>query len=158
QHDQRIAATVAYPAAEENVPTLQLYPDDVLTERRESALDRCSQIGVNLLVSIQSHDPSRVDRRIVERPLKLLALVDELVLEDRRALRTGDMHRVVCRERVDHKDLAGKGPDKIQRAPDMDAFVVGENDDGEIGHLLTPSCAVAAPGPGYPRTPSRARD
>ncbi|MNG39122.1 hypothetical protein D3C84_1270630 [compost metagenome] len=54
QHEQRVAAAVAYPAIHENMLSLQVDAYYITTERGECAGDIYGQVGLDDLVGIQT--------------------------------------------------------------------------------------------------------
>src|SRR5262245_38330580 len=72
---------------------------------------------------------------MIERPLELLGVVDELVLQHDRAMGARQVGGPVGRKAVDHELLDCKTGSRRERTQDVAFFVVGQYDDGN-GHGL----------------------
>lgn len=83
------------------------------------------------LVGIQSQDPVRFWRELIESPVELGGIVHPWVFQYLSAAYSSELHRPVCRAAVYHEAAVGNGCNGRERPLDVAFFVFGENDDGE---------------------------
>ena len=110
------------------------------TAVRDQFLHLLAGLRVEILVRVEPQNPCRPDRQVVERPVELLGIQPRpVVVDDRRAHLRGDLVAAVRRMAVDDEDLPRREwRQPLQAPPDVEFFVLLQDDDREICHANFP--------------------
>jgi hypothetical protein len=93
-------------------------PIDIVARHRLQSLNLGNQGWRQELIRIQMQLPIVLERKVINRPIALVAVVDEWVLDNSRSVRHGNLQGVITAVRVDDMNVVGHSLRALQRLPD----------------------------------------
>ncbi len=119
-------------------PTLEfkIQSRDVVGQVRQLRLQSFDRLQRQVLVGVEAEHPLRIDRTVLQRPVKLFRVQSRPCMEhDRRAKAFRDLSRPVRWLRLDHEHLPRLKRRKPLHTPlHVELFLSNEDDDGDVGH------------------------
>jgi len=136
QNIMRIESTMPQPAIHEIHPPVEIDTGGVRAAGPHQLQELKLEVRGQPLISIQPKNPGPIKRDIVQGPVELDSLIDELVLVNAATECFTNLQGGVGAERIHDNDVIREVLDGFQTALDVLFLVVGENNQREQGSPL----------------------